>query len=104
MAAGDRRTALQHFEAALLDSPLSGDARVGVMSITGKTLVTVLEEVSAQRPDNDELWGDLGDAYLESGRLNDAIRAFQRAEELDPDDYEWQGKLDVLVPERLGAE
>jgi tetratricopeptide (TPR) repeat protein len=101
---GDRAGALQHFEAALLDSPTDRDARVGVMSITGKTLVTLLEELTTQSGDDDELWGDLGDAYLESGRVPDAMRAYSRAAELDPDDFEWQGKLDVLDPTRMGAE
>ncbi len=104
LANGDRAGALQHFEAALLDSPTDRDARVGVMSITGKTLVTLLEELTTQSADDDELWGDLGDAYLESGRKPDAMRAYMRAAELDPDDFEWQGKLDVLDPTRMGAE
>lgn len=104
LANGDRAGALQHFEAALLDSPTDRDARVGVMSITGKTLVTLLEELTTQSGDDDELWGDLGDAYLESGRKPDAIRAYTRASELDSDDFEWQGKLDVLDPSRMGAE
>ena len=104
LAGGDRSGALQHFEAALLDSPSDRDARVGVMALTGRTLVALLEELTTQRADDDELWGDLGDAYLESARTSDAIRAFRRAEELDPDDFEWQSKLDVLEPSRMGAE
>lgn len=103
LAQGDRRAALQHFEAALLDRPTDRDARVGVLSITGKTLITLLEELTTQRADDDEVWGDLGDAYLATARKADAMRAYQRAAELDGDDFEWRSKLDVLDPSRMGA-
>lgn len=103
LANGDRQAALQHFEAALLEAPTDRDARTAVMALTGKSLVAMLEELTPQRPEDDELWGDLADAYLESGNSGEALRAYRRAAEIDPDDSEWQRKLDFLDPSRMGG-
>jgi tetratricopeptide (TPR) repeat protein len=102
LARGDRTSALEHFEAALLDSPGDREARTGVMALTGKSLVVLLEELTGRRPQDDELWGDLADAYLEVGNTTEALRAYRRAAEIDPDDSEWQRKLSILDPARQG--
>jgi len=40
-------------------------------------------------PEDDEMWGALGDAYYHLGRMEDAKQAYDRALELDPSDWEW---------------
>lgn len=42
--------------------------------------------------ENDELWGDLGDAYDRKGLKQDALSCYDKAHELDPGDSEWTGK------------
>jgi tetratricopeptide (TPR) repeat protein len=101
LARGDRAGAITHFEAALLDAPADRDARTALMALTGRTLIAILESAAARAAQDDELLGDLADAYLEAGRRDDAVRAYERAAAIDPDDSEWQRKLDVLVPSRL---
>ncbi|TNE84992.1 MAG: tetratricopeptide repeat protein [Deltaproteobacteria bacterium] len=56
-----------------------------------------LERRALRRLDDDEVWGDLGDEYLASGRSDDALAAYQYAATLDPGDSEWQGKIAELL-------
>lgn len=63
-----------------------------------------LERKVLRRPMDDELWGDLGDAYYGGGRHEDAVRAYSQAAALDPGDGEWQSALSRLMsPEDLYA-
>lgn len=45
---------------------------------------------------DDELWGDLGDAYREREQRDEARRCYQRARSLDPEDSEWVQSLTTL--------
>jgi tetratricopeptide (TPR) repeat protein len=55
--------------------------------------LTRLRAVVAQQPSNDELWGDLGDLYRMLGREEQAVEAYTRARQLDPNDGEWINAL-----------
>ncbi len=50
-------------------------------------------ELKVAGSENDELWGDMGDAYWRAGRRDDAHQAWLHARMLDPDDGEWSSKL-----------
>lgn len=42
---------------------------------------------------NDELWGDMADTYWRTGRFDDALFAWKKANEIDPGDSEWTSKI-----------
>lgn len=65
-------------------------------ALTGTVLVDVLMTQLEQHSTNDELLGDLGDAYVNAGNLEKAEEYYRRASELDPDDQEWSSKLKYL--------
>ena len=65
-------------------------------ALTGTSLVDVLTAQLDQHAENDELHGDLGDAYVTAGNPEKAKESYLRAAELDPDDEEWRSKLRVL--------
>ena len=48
-------------------------------------LVHICERVTAAQPDDIALLSDLGDAYLKSGRLRDAVKVYKQMTEMDPD-------------------
>jgi Flp pilus assembly protein TadD len=58
--------------------------------------VDLLTEALETHSQNDELHGDLGDAYVDLGQTQEALEAYRRAAELDPDDAEWKNKLSLL--------
>ena len=43
-----------------------------------------------RHPDDDELWGDVGDYYASIGNNHEALRTYLYALSLDPTDSEWQ--------------
>lgn len=57
----------------------------------------IIDKGFAEPPEDVAAWLALGDTYLEMGRLDDAERAFQRAFELAPDNFEC---LKRLIPAR----
>ena len=67
-----------------------------VSALTGRSRVDLLSEALESHAENDELHGDLGDAYVDLGRTQEALEAYRRALELDPDDAEWKNKLSLL--------
>ena len=48
---------------------------------------------SARTSRDDELLGDIADAYWQAGMRDQAIRLWQAAQDFDPGDGEWTGKL-----------
>jgi len=48
-------------------------------------LVEICERVMAEQPDDRGLLGDLGDAYLKSGRYDCAVHVFEKMAEMEPD-------------------
>ena len=67
-----------------------------ISSLTGRSRVDLLTEALQTHSENDELHGDLGDAYVDLGQTQQALEAYRRATELDPDDAEWKSKLRLL--------
>jgi cytochrome c-type biogenesis protein CcmH/NrfG len=51
---------------------------------------------------DDEVWGDLGDAHVALDQLEQALRCYQEAKRLDPEDEEWTDSL-ASVRVRLAA-
>jgi tetratricopeptide (TPR) repeat protein len=49
----------------------------------------MLKAAVEEDPEDDEMWGALGSAYLALGRMEEARKALDRALELDPTDWEW---------------
>lgn len=90
------------YQRALALDPGHVDAQVRIRELGGGT--SRLERKAMRHPDDDELWGDLGDFYRESGRQEEAIAAYRYAAVLDPEDGEWQGRLtELLGPEEMLA-
>jgi len=97
-ASGDKDAARQAYSTALSQAgelPARVAKRMG-MSSGGNAPRLPLEDAVLQDPNNDELWGDLGDAYLAAGRREEAIEAYMRAAQLDPSDSEWRTALSNL--------
>lgn len=59
----------------------------------------VLEQLVVEFPDQDEFHGDLGEIHLELNDIPSAVRAFVKAQELDPEDREWSERLAELDPD-----
>jgi tetratricopeptide (TPR) repeat protein len=70
--------------------------RAALVRADPKRGLAMLNEALAKRPNNDEAWGALGDAYRDLGRIDDARDAYTRALKLDPADWEWDIKRDQL--------
>jgi len=58
--------------------------------------IVELEARVAGEPNDDELYGQLGNAYREIGRSAEAITKYQEALTLQPEDSEWVRKLREL--------
>ncbi len=63
--------------------------------------IPVIETVLGEQPENDELWGDLGDAYFALGRPQEALDRYRRAHELDEEDEEWSDAIAMLTGESV---
>lgn len=50
-------------------------------------------EAATSGSTNDELWGDMADTYWRTGRFDDALYAWKKANEIDPGDSEWTSKI-----------
>ncbi len=59
-------------------------------------MVTVLEEKTRADPENETAWIELGNAYFDSSRHEDAVSAYRRALELDPDNANVWTDLGVM--------
>jgi tetratricopeptide (TPR) repeat protein len=88
--------AMESFWAALALDPDDSEWPYAMMIASGATKVEIMEQLVETVPTDDELWGDLGDSYIDAGRAEDALAAYQRAQSIDPDDNEWVSKLELL--------
>jgi tetratricopeptide (TPR) repeat protein len=91
--------AMESFWAALALDPRDSEWPYVMMIAGGVTRVDILEQQVETLDTDDELWGDLGDCYIDVGRRDEALEAYQRAQALDGDDEEWRTKLELLNPE-----
>jgi tetratricopeptide (TPR) repeat protein len=53
----------------------------------------LLDQAARNTRANDEILGDIGDAYAQIGRHQDALRMYERARALDPNDGEWTNSI-----------
>ncbi len=93
---GDRTAAADAYLEALDRRPRDGDAIAGLGAADPERALDWLAPRHAEAPDNDEIWGDMGDAHLNAGRTGEALRCYQQAAALDPDDGEWPPKIAEL--------
>lgn len=93
LASGDTEGALEQYRAALAADPGDSEWLDKVVAVSGMPKLEVLLELVEQHPTNDELWGNLGDLYLDLGQRDEARAAFRKAAALDPADEEWPRKL-----------
>jgi len=89
--AGDPGRAVEHYAAARTLMPSYDLAwfQEGLLLLQmrrGAEAVHALEQYLAQRPHQFKGWMNLGAAYGQIGRLPDALRCFERAVEIAPDD------------------
>lgn len=94
---GERDKALEFVDRVLAVEPGNWEALVIHSILDGGSPLDLRRELAAEAAD-DELWGDLGDAFVAAGRFGEALDAYRQALELDPADSEWQHKVDVLGP------
>ncbi len=95
LAAGDHAEATRRFEAALASDPTDKEALSGLIVASGRTATDILSAL-AESSTYDELWGDLGDAWLAVGELAKARAAYERAQAYDPGDGEWRRQVELL--------
>ena len=95
--AGDTKRALEQYRRALDRDPSDQEWLMMVVLLSGEPKLLVLERLAALHPQNDEVWGNLGDHHLELGQTEQAIEAFRKALDLDPSDEEWQAKLRLIT-------
>jgi tetratricopeptide (TPR) repeat protein len=94
---GQREAAINSLWSSLQSDPADPYTRSLYVLLTGQSEVTMLERLTASITDNDELWGDLGDARLAAGDRAGAAEAFGQASSLDSSDREWQTKAALLA-------
>jgi TolB-like protein/cytochrome c-type biogenesis protein CcmH/NrfG len=76
------------------ETVLSAAASLTMVSGDGLRTIAILEELARRDPVNGDAWSSLGFAYIVSGRYADAIAAYRKALELEPDA--------VFIHENLG--
>jgi tetratricopeptide (TPR) repeat protein len=93
VAAGHPEEAIEVYRRALEIDPGDAEWLDKLVAIGGEPKLQILLGLSERFPTNDELWGNLGDLYLDLGQREDARAAYRKAAALDPGDDEWQQKL-----------
>lgn len=96
LESGDRAGALEMFNRALTISPASDGLIKRVVALSGEPMINLLIKLSQEYPTNDEVWGNLGDTYLQLNQNDQALSAYQKAKALDPSDTEWQQQVKLL--------
>jgi len=96
LSSGDNDGALEWYRKALATDPGDSEWLDKVVAISGQPKLDILLELTEDDPADDELWGNLGDVYLDLGMTDDARDAYRKANALDPEDSEWQRKLQMF--------
>jgi tetratricopeptide (TPR) repeat protein len=65
-----------------------------------QTARALVDAAASRAGDRDEVWGDVADHYWRLGDAAAAENAYRRANQLDPGDGEWTGKLAALAEGR----
>ena len=98
LSAGDREGAMEHYRLALAADPGDSEWLDKLVAISGEPKLDVLMALVEEGDANDELWGNLGDVYLDLGMSDEARDAYRKASALDPEDSEWLRKLQMFGP------
>jgi tetratricopeptide (TPR) repeat protein len=98
MSAGDSEGALEHYRKALTIDPGDSEWLDKVVAISGQPKLDILLELVEENSADDELWGNLGDVYLDMGMRDQAREAYRKAHALDAEDSEWERKLLMFGP------
>jgi cytochrome c-type biogenesis protein CcmH/NrfG len=93
LSAGDAEGALVHYRKALAIDPGDSEWLDKVVALSGQPKLDILLQLTEENSANDELWGNLGDVYLDLGMRDQARDAYRKAATLDPSDSEWARKL-----------
>ena len=92
VAQDDWTNATRYFRLALEADPTDTTWMTWTLALGDETLVDIMEAATRSN-ESDELWGNLGDAYMNAGRQEEAVSAWRHALALDPTDAEWTNKL-----------
>jgi tetratricopeptide (TPR) repeat protein len=88
--------AIRQYERAIQLSDESGRWMAALAQVDEGRGIAMLRSALDANPSDDEMWGALGDAYRELGNLGAARKAYDRALELDPGDWEWNRRRDNI--------
>ncbi len=102
LAQGDRDGALEAYREALALDPGDSEWLDKVVALSGEPKLDILLELTEGSSTDDELWGNLGDVYLDLGMRDEARDAYRKAHALDPEDSEWERKLQLFGPKDGG--
>ena len=95
---GDRDAAIEAYSAALRLDPGDEEWRSSIQQIAGTAAVLDIIDPLIDTIEDDEALGDLADLYATAGRTDRALEIYRRAASLDPEDQEWQGKIQAFGP------
>ena len=90
--------ALEAYAAALRIDPGDEEWRSSIQQIAGTAAVSDIIDPLIDTIEDDEALGDLADLYAKDGQIARALEIYRRALELDPEDQEWQGKVQAFGP------
>ncbi len=98
LAQGDTGRAIEHFGSGWESSFENGEGWLpvipqGMMDADPTGVLGLLRDAENRAGTNDEVWGDVADHYWRLGNREEAIAAWRRAAEIDPDDSEWSRKV-----------
>jgi tetratricopeptide (TPR) repeat protein len=89
--AGQRRTteAVRLYEQAIDAGEDVHRWMAALASVEPARGLPMLKAAVEEDSEDDEMWGALGDAYYNLGRMEEAKEAYDRALDIDPSDWEW---------------
>ncbi|MBI4575446.1 MAG: tetratricopeptide repeat protein [Planctomycetes bacterium] len=99
--AGRTAEAAERAERAWNADPSNLDALRRLAGLDPARALVHLQALGPEASPDDELLGDMADAFAAAGRTREAVDLYERAHALDPGDSEWREKLSRLAPDRL---